>query len=383
MKHILVFVIFIMSNMAMRAQGFSVGHAQASYIDATRANRNVTCELYYPADVSGDNVAIAAGVFPVLVIGHGFVMSATVYDIYWNALVPEGYVVAVPTTEGSLFPSHDNFGKDMAFLVSQLQSEGNNATSFLYNAIATTSAVMGHSMDGGSAFLAMQANPNITAMAAMAPAETNPSAVSAAANIQRPTLIFAGINDCVAPPADHQLPMFNALASNCKSYVGIVGGDHCQFASSNFNCTFGQSTCSPQATISASEQQSSVLDNLIPWLDFYLKNDCAQGEVFQSNVSNNAAFELQQNCTLGCGTSIFDAISLNFSLYPNPCAEWLRWKGDAKWVGQTFSILDMQGRTIEQGKLNVNGDIANIGAWSNGVYFLKVGPALVVPFTKN
>ena len=203
MKHILVFVIFIMSNMAVRAQGFSVGHAQAAYIDATRANRNVTCELYYPADAAGDNVAIAAGVFPVVVIGHGFVMSASVYDIYWNALVPEGYVVAVPTTEGSLFPSHDNFGKDMAFLVSQLQLEGTNAASFLYNAIATTSAVMGHSMGGGSAFLAMQANPNITAMAAMAPAETNPSAVGAAANIQRPTLIFAGINDCVAPPADH------------------------------------------------------------------------------------------------------------------------------------------------------------------------------------
>ncbi|MEY4330912.1 MAG: hypothetical protein RL609_1660 [Bacteroidota bacterium] len=383
MKHILVFVIFIMSNMAVRAQGFSVGHAQAAYIDATRANRNVTCELYYPADAAGDNVAIAAGVFPVVVIGHGFVMSASVYDIYWNALVPEGYVVAVPTTEGSLFPSHDNFGKDMAFLVSQLQLEGTNAASFLYNAIATTSAVMGHSMGGGSAFLAMQANPNITAMAAMAPAETNPSAVGAAANIQRPTLIFAGINDCVAPPADHQLPMFNALASDCKSYVGIVGGDHCQFASSNFNCTFGQSTCSPQATISASEQQSSVLDNLIPWLDFYLKNDCAQGEIFQANVTSNAAYEVQQNCTLGCAAGIINTADFSFSLYPNPSAEMLHWKGTEAWVGETFCIVDVQGRTIEQGKLNVNGDIANIGTWANGVYFLKVGPALVVPFSKN
>jgi len=118
-KGILILLIML-SSVLMTAQDFSIGHQQASYIDATRANRNVTCELYYPADLAGDNVDIAAGVFPVVVIGHGFVMSASVYDVYWDALVPEGYVVAVPTTEGSLFPSHDNFGKDMAFLVSPL-----------------------------------------------------------------------------------------------------------------------------------------------------------------------------------------------------------------------------------------------------------------------
>ena len=271
----------------------------------------------------------------------------------------------------------------MAFLVTQMQSEGASASSLFYNAIDATSAVMGHSMGGGAAFLAMQANPNITALAAMAPAETNPSAVGAAANIQRPALIFSGINDCVAPPADHQLPMYNALASGCKSYLGIVGGDHCQFASPNFNCTFGQSTCSPQGTISATTQQAAVLDNLIPWLDHYLKNDCTRGEAFQSNVSNNAAFELQQNCVLGCGSGISNVAHFNFSLYPNPCAEWLRWKGDAKWVGQTFSIVDIQGRVIAQGQLNGASEVADISDWANGMYWLRVGSELVVPFSKN
>lgn len=373
----------MLSSVLMMAQGFSIGHQQTSFIDVSRNNRVVTCEIYYPANTAGDGVAVASGVFPIVVMGHGFVMQASVYDVYWEALVPEGYIVVLPTTETSLFPSHENFGRDMAFLVTALQEENGNGSSLFYNAIGNTSAVMGHSMGGGSAFLAMTYNTNITVLAAMAPAETNPSAVSAASSIQKPTLIFSGINDCVAPPVDHQIPMFEASASSCKSYLGIIGGDHCQFASPNFNCTLGQSTCSPQGTISAAEQQSSVLNNLIPWLDFYLKDNCAQGEVFQSNVSNSTSLELIQNCALGCGSDVQNRASLSFSLFPNPCSDELRWKGDAQWVGQSFSILDVQGRILAKGVLSKNSKITDISKLKSGMYWLNVGQELVLPFSKN
>ena len=380
-KGILILLIMI-SSVMITAQDFSIGHQQTSFVDVSRNNRVVTCEIYYPANTAGDNVAVASGVFPIVVMGHGFVMPASVYDIYWEVLVPEGYIVVLPTTETSLFPSHENFGRDMAFLVAALQEENGDGSSLFYNAIGNTSAVMGHSMGGGSAFLAMTYNANITVLAAMAPAETNPSAISAAGNIQKPTLIFSGINDCVAPPTDHQIPMFNASVSVCKSYVGIVGGDHCQFASPNFNCTLGQSTCSPQGTISATEQQASVLNNLIPWLDFYLKDNCPQGEVFQSNVSNTTSFELIQNCTLGCGADVHNNTSLQFSLYPNPSSDQLRWKGDAQWVGQSFLILDVQGRTVAKGVLKKTSEITDISKLKSGMYWLKVGQELVVPFCK-
>lgn len=381
-KGILILLI-LLSSVLMTAQDFSIGHQQTSFVDVSRNNRVVTCEIYYPANTAGDNVAVASGVFPIVVIGHGFVMPASAYDVYWEVLVPEGYIVVLPTTETSLFPSHENFGRDMAFLVTALQEENGDGSSLFYNAIGNTSAVMGHSMGGGSAFLAMTYNANITVLAAMAPAETNPSAISAAGNIQKPTLIFSGINDCVAPPADHQVPMFNASVSVCKSYVGIVGGDHCQFASPNFNCTLGQSTCSPQGTISTTEQQASVLNNLIPWLDFYLKDNCAQGEVFQSSVSNTTSFELIQNCALGCGADVYDSTSQPFSLYPNPSSDQLRWKGDAQWVGQSFLIMDVQGRTVAKGVLNKTSEVTDISKLKSGMYWLKVGQELVLPFSKN
>jgi predicted dienelactone hydrolase len=383
MRYFFYLLLFLSATNSLSAQIFSLGHVQRAFVDSSRANRNVTCEIYYPSDIAGDNVSVATGTFPIVVIGHGFVMSPSVYDIYWEALVPEGYIVVVPTTEGSLFPSHDNFGKDMAFLVSQLQSEAEVNGSLFWNAVAATSAVMGHSMGGGAAFLAMNENPSITAMVAMAPAETNPSAITAASTIDRPTLIFSGINDCVAPPAEHQIPMYEALSSSCKTYLGIVGGDHCQFASPNFNCTFGQSTCSPQGTISATEQQADVLSNLIPWLDYYLKNDCAPGETFQSNIVGNVAFEVQQNCVLGCGAGITGQNDISFSIYPNPSSDVLRWHGDARFVGQTFSIVDMQGRIIAQGNLNGTAEIISISNWSKGMYWLRVGHELVVPFSKN
>jgi dienelactone hydrolase len=380
MRYFFYLLLFLSATNSLSAQSFSLGHVQRAFVDSSRANRNVTCEIYYPSNNSGDNVTVATGAFPVVVIGHGFVMSPAVYDIYWEALVPAGYIVVVPTTEGSLFPSHDNFGKDMAFLVTQLQSEAAVNGSMFWNAVATKSAVMGHSMGGGAAFLAMNENPSITALVAMAPAETNPSAISAASTINRPALVFSGINDCVAPPAEHQIPMYEALSSSCKTYLGIVGGDHCQFASPNFNCTFGQSTCSPQGTISATEQQADVLSNLIPWLDYYLKNDCVRGETFQSNIAGNVAFEVQQNCVLGCGVGILNESEKEFAIYPNPFEDQLNYLVNSTLIDKEYRVVDVFGKKIIEGRIaSVNGSV-NTENWSSGLYFFKVqdGPSFKV-----
>jgi hypothetical protein len=238
-------------------------------------------------------------------------------------------------------------------------------------------------MGGGAAFLAMNENPNITALVAMAPAETNPSAISAASSITRPALIFSGINDCVAPPAEHQIPMYEALSSSCKTYLGIVGGDHCQFASPNFNCTFGQSTCSPQGTISASEQQADVLNNLLPWLDYYLKGICTQGEVFQSNVSNAAVFELSQNCTLGCGTGILNWSDKEFSIYPNPFYDQINYLVNSTLTDKYYIVVDGFGKIVIEGKLKPGHVSLNTKNWASGLYFFKVQDGGTIKIVKE
>lgn len=151
--------------------------------------------------------------------------------------------------------------------------------------------------------MAMQYNPNITAVVNLAAAETNPSAIAACSAITQHALVIAGGNDCVTPPTANQLAMYNALGSNCKVYVSIDGASHCQFANSNFNCTFGELTCTPAAAISRATQHSIVNSLIIPWLKFELENDCTAGLAFELLVTNPTGFTAQKNCYF-CTVSI-------------------------------------------------------------------------------
>ena len=54
------------------------------------------------------------------------------------------------------------------------------------------------------------------ALAVLAPADTRPSAVKAAASVRIPALIISGENDCITRPEAHQIPIFNALQSISK-----------------------------------------------------------------------------------------------------------------------------------------------------------------------
>ena len=180
-----------------------VGHTTVTFVDPSRSNRQIVTEIYYPATSAGNNTPIASGVFPLITFGHGFVMAWSAYQNFWDFLVPEGYILAFPTTESGLSPNHADFGEDLKFLITKIQSSG--AGTFVPSAsVGTTSAIMGHSMGGGSAFLAAENNSAITTMVSFAAANTNPSSITAAQQISVPTLLFSGVNDCVAPPSQHQ-----------------------------------------------------------------------------------------------------------------------------------------------------------------------------------
>jgi hypothetical protein len=298
----------------LSAQSFSTGHTQRTFIDETRNNREVAAEIYYPANSAGENTPLAidnGNRFPVIAFGHGFFMGWDSYEYLWNLLTSHGYIVAFPTTESGLSPSHEDFGKDLALVIADLKIEGQTSTSFFFDVIDSTSCVMGHSMGGGAAHLAASYDPSITAIATLAAAETNPSAISAAASITIPTLIFAGANDCITPIPEHQQPIYDAFASSCKTMVTVTGASHCQFAGSNFACSFGELTCSPAAAISAADQQALVAEFLIPWLNNYLKYDCEQGIVFQ-NLLQNQGISYQQNCTV-CSSVRIDHVADEFA----------------------------------------------------------------------
>lgn len=376
---ITITILILLTAVSVYSQPFLTGHKQIVYQDASRNNRSINAEIYYPADVAGNNVPLAStgGQFPVVVFGHGFVMTWSVYENIWLPLTEAGFIVVFPTTEDGFAPVHEEFGKDIAFLVTALQNEGLNSSSIFYNRVAVTSAVMGHSMGGGSSFLAVQYNPNITAIANLAAAETNPSAIAAAANITIPALVIAGANDCITPPAANQLAMYNALASNCKTYISITGASHCQFANSNFNCTFGELTCTPTASITRAVQHGIVNLLLIPWLNFELKNDCNAGLAFELLVTNPTTFTVQKNCIFcTVGTNENDSENPDFVIYPSIVHDFLNISPSKKPVKNVvINLMDAKGKIIFNHKQNIDQHgifkfpMENI---PSGMYFVKI-----------
>ncbi|MEY4903402.1 MAG: hypothetical protein RLZZ292_1217 [Bacteroidota bacterium] len=298
-KNIALLLYLFLSTPTLFAQ-YAIGTQTVTYLDPARSNRSIQTYLYYPANAAGSGVAAASGAFPVVVLGHGFTMDYSSYVLYANALVPLGYIVAIPNTETGFSPSHSAFGLDLAFVVSKLYSENTNVSALFYQHILAKSAIMGHSMGGGATYLASASNANVTTTVSFAEAETTPSATAAAANVTVPSLVFSGASDCVAPPATNQTLVYNALPS-CKQLVSIVGGGHCKFASNNTNCNFGEMTCAPGGTALAAATQQSIVFNLItPWLNRFLKDDLSATTTYNTTLNNyvtaSQVTTLQQNC---------------------------------------------------------------------------------------
>lgn len=299
LSRIALFALIAFSLLPLLGQPYEIGHVFITFQDSARGNRSVPVHLYYPADAPGDGVPVAAGTekFPPVSFGHGFLMVWSAYENIWSALVPQGFIVALPTTEGGLLPGHLNFARDLAFVIRAVQAEGENPASMFFQRVDSACAVMGHSMGGGASFLAAAENPWITALANLAAAETNPSAIAAAADVALPSLVFAGGNDCVTPPAAQQIPLYNALASTCKTYIEITGATHCQFAENNSICNLGEIGCAP-AAISRAQQHQTVSDYLLPWLKAVLQRDVSAWESFQTLLSGDPRITYGQNAEL-------------------------------------------------------------------------------------
>ncbi|MBN1298042.1 hypothetical protein JXA80_14785 [bacterium] len=277
---------------------YDIGFRTLTFTDPVRS-RDIPVYIAYPAESPGSSAPVAAGVFPVIVFGHGFLIDTDDYGFLWEAAVPEGFIVILPSTEGTLSPDHGSFGLDLAFLCDFFPSLNTDPASPFYQHVAPATAVMGHSMGGGSSFLAAAETGTITALANFAAAETDPSAIGAAEAITIPALLFAATEDCITPPNSHQMPMYTALSSECKTIVTLNGASHCQFASNNSTCRLGEIISGCSASIPLETQETRTLSILIPWLQAVLMNNPTAWTSFQQTLQDgitSGIFTVEQQC---------------------------------------------------------------------------------------
>ncbi len=427
------------------SQTLNIGHTTLTFNDPNRTGgfgsgagpgRQIQTEIYYPAAAAGENVAVANGQFPIIVFGHGFAMNWDAYSNIWNQLVPLGYIMAFPRTEGGLFPapSHGDFGQDIALVAQKMTTAAQTTGSLFEGKLTEYACAMGHSMGGGAAVLAASQNNIFDCYLGLAPAETNPSAIAAAANLQVPSLILSGTNDGVTPPSQHHLPIYDAIPHECKSFSSLIGGGHCYFANTNFNCDFGESTSSTGISLTRTEQQGLMFQQITSWLAYFLDLSCSAYESFASDpisgialtttcpttvpaVSisqngnvlstttqglsyqwylNNSPIQGATNDSLTVQSNFSGVYNLlvtydygcafsnniagleesfgAFQIFPNPANKTLQIQGPAEFHAH-FQLFDVGGQVVLSGSINKSQDAIDIESIKNGTYLLQLDSA--------
>lgn len=279
------------------SQNYETKQLRMVLTDIERNKRRIPVDIFYPVDseVSLTRSAGIAPKYPLVCFGHGYLITGKWYYNLVEMLVPKGFILIFPASEASLFPSHNSLAKDMKFALNEVYKLSGDSTSLLYNRIDTLKCLMGHSMGGGTAFLAASYCSDINAIVTFAPYDTRPSAVKAASNVRVPTLIFAGSNDCITPPAKYQIPIYNSTASNEKTLILIKGGTHCQMGVSHPKCSFGEKIAGCNKNNIREEDQLRIIERyIIPWLKFHLYNDLEAKTGFNNAIRNDASIEFMQ-----------------------------------------------------------------------------------------
>jgi len=319
MKKFILLLIFCGLSIISIAQ-FAVGHTTLTFNDPNRTGgfgsgggpgRQIQTEIYYPATTVGTNTPMVNGNFPIIVFGHGFVMSWDVYAPFYNHWAAKGYVVALPRTEGGFSPSHLDFAEDLGIVAHKLQDLATLATSPFYQNLSSKIGIGGHSMGGGAAILSTPYQiTGINCYLTFAAAETNPSAIQAATISTAPSLFLSGSYDCVVPTAT-QTQIYDSMASSCKAQIEFTNAYHCQFNAFNLNCATGEATCFTSGGIARDTQINRSLAYADDFLAFHLKDQCTAWTSFKNKYDNNVGVLTSKK--MNCTYSIPNAPTVSFN----------------------------------------------------------------------
>jgi dienelactone hydrolase len=295
-KLILVLVGIIVSS-NLFSQDSEVEKITLVLRDEARNNRKVPVDIFFPSGSGEENSIISSDQqkLPLICFGHGYLISGIWYKHIVDMIVPEGYLMVFPASEAGLFPSHRTLAEDMDFVLEEISRLGADTSFVLNGLVDTVKCLMGHSMGGGSVFLAANLNRKVKAAVALSPFDTRPSAIKAASSVKIPVLIFSGSNDCITPSGKHHLPIYYSLAGEIKTYISIEGGTHCQMGVSHPKCSAGEKIAGCREGISQEEQHRILAKYLLPWLKYHLKGDMDAGLKFNSFIGQDSTIEYFQS----------------------------------------------------------------------------------------
>lgn len=362
MKEIKPFIIFFFVLISAFAQEYQVANFTRTFYDSDRSYRSIPTRIYYPT--SNTN---APETFPVIVLGHGFVMGYDAYENFYETLVPQGYIVVFVNTEGSVFANHDAYSQDLAYMVDRIVQENTNTASPLFGIIAEETALFGHSMGGGAAIVAAS-QTNVETLVTFAPAVLRIDTETPATQVTAESIVFSGSSDDVTPADENHIPLFNSLGSDCKYYISIIGGAHCYYANSNGFCDFGESFSTGNITVTRSEQQEIVFGFLLPWLDYKLKGVTASETAFLDELNTSTDVTFENDCTESISLGVMPSTSFDITVGPNPTNSILKISSKDQRALDKVELFDEYGKLR---KTTSATEVLDVSDLKPGVYILK------------
>ncbi len=351
------------------SQNYRVVSFSKTFKDSRRSNRSVATKIYYPVSTVSNQPNVP---FPVIVLGHGFVMGSDAYQNFYDNLVPRGYIVVFVNTEGSVFANHDAYSKDLAFMVGAIQAENTNASSVLYGKVANKSALLGHSMGGGAATVAASLT-QVETLVTFAPAQLRFNTLTPASNVTEESIVFSGTSDGVTPPSENHLPIYNNLGSTCKYFISITGGAHCYFANPNSACDFGERTSSNNIQITRAQQHQTTFRFLNSWLDYKLKGDLTAKQIFANDLVASVGITYLNGCSQNTlDTSVSKQQAYEIELYPNPTLNDVYIKTTKEELFEKADFYNEYGQLL----LTSKKDKVDVSTLQSGQYIVKI-------YTKN
>eukprot|EP01065_Artemidia_motanka_P019124 TRINITY_DN2262_c0_g1_i1.p1 TRINITY_DN2262_c0_g1~~TRINITY_DN2262_c0_g1_i1.p1 ORF type:complete len:319 (+),score=98.40 TRINITY_DN2262_c0_g1_i1:61-957(+) len=228
-------------------------------VDTARGSRRVQAVMCLPDSSEPSTLYVFA---------HGFDCFGP--DYLWLCGMPGVAVASVVSSGIPYLPDTADLARDQAFLSRALPDQSRNESSPLYGRLSGEVAIGGHSMGGGTTFLAADpafANASFSAAAVLAPGMyTIPSAWPHSPADAKPTLILSGARDCGPNQVEKtQNYVFGNVSAAEKALVVVAGGDHCGWTASTKGVCKGveKSGC---PTITREQQHALGVELVAPFL---------------------------------------------------------------------------------------------------------------------
>jgi hypothetical protein len=302
-----ILILFLACIVAAKAQpAFQVGYIQRDLVGRF-VHDPVPTRIYYPAQTRGEAAAIAGDDsvrYPLVVLGRGASIAVDSYRSLVDMLVTNGYIVAVPLTQGGVGFDVTKYGADLAAVAEGFWYQRDDPQWFFYHRTTSRCAIGGHGYGGTAAALgaanesgtAGNDSANVVHFSFAPTITTDVRVLWAVTRYSQPALVIAAGNDCIAPDSLNALRLFNSFGSTCRTHVLIEGASHCQFADVDVTCQTAEAECTLSPTISRDAQHDIVDSMLLPWLDWQLKGRCDGIVRFKAFIDSMRAISAIDRC---------------------------------------------------------------------------------------